>query len=308
MYSVPEISVILMTFNRPEALRRCLESLAGQSMPIESFEIILVDVSRHPVTDLVEEFAQRLNIHHIIGSNLGVAGNRNCGVEHASAARITFIDDDCVARRDWLEKIKAALDANPNNLVGGSVENHFPENAFAAASQAITEAVDAFYNPPDAPPRFFPGLNFAVERDGYRRIGGCNPEFELLAAEDRDFVDRWLSAGGRLVKCCEAIVSHEHRRDLGGFTRQYFNYGRGAWRYHRLRRKRGYGRMMDDIKLHGSLGRYFPKLLEKLSLVRRAQVIVLLGIWEAANLAGFLWQAVLDATSKPVTIRTTDTR
>jgi GT2 family glycosyltransferase len=298
MLTSPEISVILMTFNRQEALRRCLESLAGQTLHREAFEIVLVDVSHHPANDLVKEFEQNLDIRHVIGSNLGVAGNRNRGAEHASAEFIAFIDDDCVAYTDWLAKIKVALKSNPNSLIGGAVDNPFPDNVFATAGQVITEAVDAFYNPANAPPRFFPGLNFAVPREAYRRIGGCDPEFGRLAAEDRDFADRWRSAGGSLVKCSEAVVCHEHRRDLRGFIRQYFNYGRGAWRYHSLCRQRNHGGMAEDIKLHTGLMRYLRKPLENLSLGMRVKVVVLLGVWQTANLAGFLWQSAVDSADK----------
>lgn len=72
-------SVIVMTFNRPEPLRRCLESLASQTLPSDQFEVVLVDASNVPVVDVVAEFSGPLRLVHLPGPNLGVAGNRNRG-------------------------------------------------------------------------------------------------------------------------------------------------------------------------------------------------------------------------------------
>ena len=73
-------SVIVMTFNRPEPLRRCLESLASQSLPSDQFEVVLVDASNVPVVDVVAAFFGRLRLVHLPGPNLGVAGNAQTGL------------------------------------------------------------------------------------------------------------------------------------------------------------------------------------------------------------------------------------
>ena len=283
-----------MTFNRRDSLRRCLDALSAQTLSRELFEVIVVDSSDLPQPDLAEDYSRRLKLRYCHGSNLGPAGNRNTGAELARTPLLAFCDDDCMARSDWLEKIRSAAIAHPNHLIGGGVENPAPENVYAAAGQAITEAVDAFYNPVGKAPRFFPGLNFALERDRYRTIGGFDREFGRLAAEDRDFVDRWRMAGGRLMACPQAIVRHEHRSSLSGFVRQVFNYGRGAWRYHSLRRMRNSGSMSEDISINFQLARYFRNTLRGQPPFRRIGIIILLGVWQVANLAGFVWQASIE--------------
>jgi len=291
------VSVIVMTFNRPGPLRRCLESLAAQTLPSEQFEVVLVDASDVPVVDIAAEFSGRLRLVHLPGPNLGVAGNRNRGADAASAELLAFLDDDCVAHRTWLERLVAAARENPVALIGGGVENPHAENAYAAAGQVITAVVDSFFNQPGQEPRFFPGLNFAVERAAYLAIGGCDAGFGRLAAEDRDFIDRWRTSGRRLVACPEAIVRHEHRGSLRGFLKQYFNYGRGAWRYHRLRSRRRSGVMSEDTKLHLQLRHHLRPHLQPLPLWMRVKVILLLCAWQVANAAGFCWQAVAESLS-----------
>jgi len=141
-------SVIVMTFNRPGPLRRCLESLAAQTLPPEQFEVVLVDASDVPVVDIAREFSGRLRLVHLPGPNLGVAGNRNRGADAASADLLAFLDDDCVAHTTWLQRLSTACRENPGALIGGGVENPHAENAYAAAGQVITAAVDSFFNPP----------------------------------------------------------------------------------------------------------------------------------------------------------------
>jgi GT2 family glycosyltransferase len=129
-----------------------------------------------------------------------------------------------------------------------------------------------------------------MDRSRYLSLGGCDPGFGLLAAEDRDFVDRWRQAGGQLEICGGCRVRHAHRSSLGGFIRQYFNYGRGAWRYHWLRREQNQTRLWSDACLHTALPSRLADPLRKLPLRLRPQVLLMVAVWQLANLAGFLWQ------------------
>lgn len=287
----PLATVVVMTFNRPDGLHRCLTSLSRQTLDPAVFDVVVVDVSTPPVDAVLETFLERLRILHHPAPNLGVAANRNLGAHLARGEVLAFLDDDCVAGPTWLAELVAAVQHDPRTLAGGPVIHPRPESATAAAGQVITEVVEEFFHPPGASPRFLPGLNFALRRERFLAIGGCDPGFGFLAAEDRDFVDRWITAGGRLVLCTAAQVRHEHRSSLGSFLRQYFNYGRGAWRYHRLRRQRCQGNLWIDAQLHTALPFRLKEPLRRLAPRLRLQVLLLIGGWQIANLTGFLWQA-----------------
>lgn len=287
-----------MTFNRPDPLRRCLTSLAAQTLSSRSFEVTIVDASDRPVEKAVADFNDRLHVTYTFGPNLGVAGNRNTGVALSHGPIVAFLDDDCVADTHWLEKITSAVETHPSHLVGGRVENPDRTSAVAVASQVIADGVDSYFNRPGQEPRFLPGLNFALERDRYLAIGGCDPQFGRLAAEDRDFIDRWRLSGGSLMICPAALVRHEHRRSLEAFVRQHVNYGRGAWRYHRARRRRRSGKMVEDVRLHVSLHRHLGPSIGRLAPTMRAKVVMLLGVWQLANLVGFVSQGLLETTRR----------
>jgi glycosyltransferase involved in cell wall biosynthesis len=295
-----EVSVIVMTFNRALILRNCLESLRHQTFSRDRFEIVVVDGSKEPAREAVAAFLNSLNINHVIGTNLGIAGNRNRGAQHARGRYLAFIDDDCVARPDWLEKLYDVVSADPLALVGGGVENVFPENAYAVAGQAINEAVTNFFNPPDGDPTFFPGLNFAIEREGFLKTGGCDSSFQLLGGgEDRDFNDRWVAQGGHLVSCPDAVVRHEHRTSFRSFIRQYFSYGRGAWVYRRLKRAAGRSSVVTNPKTHRHLFSELAGPLRRLNPVMRFKTLVLIGIWQIAYYSGILWQAAFETLYPP---------
>lgn len=292
--TVPQVAVITLTYNRPDAVRRCLESLRRQTLPGEAFEVVLIDVSDQPVNAAVEAYSGCLRIKHLHAVNQGVAGNRNLAAQHTRAPLLSFIDDDCVADPDWLAELLAAARAHPGELIGGSVGNMHPDNAVSRAGQVITEAVDGCFNPPGSKPTFFAGLNFAVPRDAYQELGGCDARFGRLAAEDRDFADRWLASGRSMVRAADARVRHDHRADLPGFIRQYFNYGRGARRYHALRRRRGHARFGESIRTHLRLARQLCRQVRILPREMQWRVALLLLVWELANGFGFAWQAVVD--------------
>ena len=293
-----EVSVITLTFNRPDTLLRCLASLQRQTLGSDRFEVVLVDVSDEPVTAIVSEFDDQLNIKHVKAENRGVAGNRNIGAGEASAPLLAFIDDDCIAYPDWLEKLLEAYGVHPGALIGGGVANMHPSNAVSCAGQVITDAVDRRFNPPGEPATFFPGLNFLAPRERFLDIGGNDETFGRLAAEDREFADRWLASGFEMFKQPEAIVIHEHRKDFMGFARQYFNYGKGAWRYHRERRKRGDQSAGDTSRLHLGLRRYIRDSMRAYSPWMRIRIWFYLVVWEISNLLGFGWQAIVEAVRR----------
>jgi len=77
----PLVSVLLLTFNRPAALARCLDSLSRQTQ--QNFEVVLVDVSTPPNHAsnhaLAKAYGDRLVLRHLLRANQGVALKGNDG-------------------------------------------------------------------------------------------------------------------------------------------------------------------------------------------------------------------------------------
>ncbi|MBQ9555335.1 MAG: glycosyltransferase [Muribaculaceae bacterium] len=94
------MTYIVPVYNTEPWLTRCLDSLVGQGLPDEAYEVLVVDDgSTDGSRQLVEQFAK----HHpqvrlIIQENLGVSSARNRALDLAEGRYIQFVDSD-----DYLE-------------------------------------------------------------------------------------------------------------------------------------------------------------------------------------------------------------
>ena len=101
------VSVVIPTYRRPRLLRRCLSALGRQTLPLELYEVIVVDDAPSDDTrDAVAAAATAqpwLSIRYIPAEGPhGPAAARNRGWRAARAPLIAFTDDDCVPLSGWL--------------------------------------------------------------------------------------------------------------------------------------------------------------------------------------------------------------
>jgi len=285
-------SVVIPTRNRPQAVERCLDALAEQTLRPGSFEVIVVDDGSEPTLALdparwSSTFALKL-IHQ---KNTGPAGARNRGVAEARGEFLAFTDDDCLPTPPWLETLVAALRDHPEALVGGSTFNGLRNDLFAQTSQLIVDLVYSHFNRDPANSYFFASNNMALRRDHYLDSRGFDSDFGSPAAEDREFCDRWRMQNRPLIWEKAARIEHRHSQSLGGFIRLHWRYGQGAFLYQAKRKKRASGTMAEDLGFHRSLPKAVWVALSDHSPGRRLQLLSALMLWQLANAMGFLWAA-----------------
>lgn len=99
--------MIVISWQRPAALRRCIRSLAQQDLPL----LELCIVADADALDLVRSdldqtgYAAKLTLNP--GGNVSVA--RNIGLDLASGEIVAFIDDDAAAEPGWARQLAGAL-------------------------------------------------------------------------------------------------------------------------------------------------------------------------------------------------------
>lgn len=285
-------AVVIPTCDRPAQLAECLTSLAQQTYPRRAFEVIVVDDgSRTPIADVVAQFADRLDVRVIRQERAGPGAARNRGIVATGATVLAFTDDDCCAAPDWLERLGEHFEQPVELLVGGRVTNALRDNVFAVTSQLIHDMAYAHHNAEGGGARFFATNNLAVTGDALVRLGGFGLDFPL-ASEDRDFCARWHESGRVLAYAPDATVSHAHRLTFARFCAQHFRYGRGAWRFHRALRQRGRGRFLRDLGFHARFLRTAGPALSSRNGHGAVTVGALLVVWQIANLAGFVFEAI----------------
>lgn len=99
-----QISVIIPTFNRADALRRCLEALESQTLPPTEFEaIVVVDGSTDGTARLLSLLKPGFSLRVHEQENAGPGAARNAGTGLARGRFGLFIDDDIVAAPELVE-------------------------------------------------------------------------------------------------------------------------------------------------------------------------------------------------------------
>lgn len=288
---LPTFSIVVPTYARPGELAVCLQSMAQLEYPLRLYEVIMVDDGSEMLLEaVVAPFRDRLNLTLVRQPHAGPATARNTGAGRAKGEFLAFTDDDCAPARDWLRTLAARFTIAPDHLIGGRTLNALPENPYSATSQAIVDVVYAYYNSDITSPRFFASNNLAIPADRFGAIGGFDGTF--VTSEDRDLCDRWLHHGYRMTYAPEALVYHAHALTFRSFCQQHFNYGRGAFRFHRARARRASGRLTQDLGFYASL---LSSPRRPFSQARGRQVLllaVLLAVWQGVNAAGFVWEWV----------------
>jgi len=103
-------ALIIPVFNRPNYLRKCLESLSGSYFPDNIIVIMINDASTDPETiKLFRDFELHIGIvkftHH---KNQGIKKNIQFGVERAigfGCDTFIILDSDATVKPDWIEKL-----------------------------------------------------------------------------------------------------------------------------------------------------------------------------------------------------------
>jgi len=289
-----DISVIIPTYQRPLQLAGALRALARQRYPNDEFEVIVVnDGGAESLKSVLQPFERDLQLRLLCQPNAGPGAGRNTGAAQARGALIAFLDDDCEPAPDWLRTLKSAAEAAPGCLLGGRTIAGFPEVSCLVASQMIQGIVYDFYNAQPASARFFASNNMAVPADLFRSLCGFDGEFRI-AAEDRDFCERWRLAGRRMLYVPGAVVNHCNRLTLTGFLRQHFRYGRGAAQFHRKRSRRASSPLRSHVAMYLPWHKWLLRPWREASGSLAARLQLLLLLWQVANTAGFVYGLIFD--------------
>jgi GT2 family glycosyltransferase len=219
------IAVAISTRDRADALRRCLESVAAGRLRPD--EVVVADQSDGPETSRVAEEAKAggLAIRYVRARPGGLGAAQNDAVAASNSAIVAVLDDDCIADESWLDEIAGAFQADPElALVAGRVLPLGPPNpgTYPVSSRVSTEPRE--FSGKSVPWHVGSGNNFAVRREAFDRIGGCDerlgPGAPLQGGLDMDLFYRLLRAGGRARYEPGILVLHERATREGRLARR----------------------------------------------------------------------------------------
>lgn len=218
------VSVVVTTYNRPDALRAVLDGLAAQTD--RDFEVIVADDgSREDTRALVGQVSSGFPVPltHVWQEDKGFRAGaaRNRAAERARGRYLVFLDGDCIPRDDFIARHRAL--AEPGWMVAGNrvllsepftaqaLSDRLPLHAWTAAQwMQARERGDINRTLPLMNLALGPlrkiaahrwqrirSCNLGVWTDDFRRVRGFDETFEGWGFEDSDLAVRLLNAGVR---------------------------------------------------------------------------------------------------------------
>jgi glycosyltransferase involved in cell wall biosynthesis len=126
-FEMIKASVVVCSHNpRAQYLRRVLDSLRSQTLPIEQWELIFVDNASKESLAAAWDLSWHPSARHIQETELGIAIARQRGIRESTADLIVFVDDDNVLAPDYLsEAVKISQQWPQLGVWGGSIAAEF---------------------------------------------------------------------------------------------------------------------------------------------------------------------------------------
>ncbi|MEK6532092.1 MAG: glycosyltransferase family 2 protein, partial [Deltaproteobacteria bacterium] len=141
---MPEISLIIVTYNAEDTIGECLQSLEGQSC--RDFEVIIVD---NCSSDGTKEILRSWNFNFpvktiFLDKNSGFSAGNNIGLKNSSGTRIALLNPDAKAERNWLKNLLDAMDKNPEAGIATSKILTWEGKSIDSAGDMLLTSLRAF--------------------------------------------------------------------------------------------------------------------------------------------------------------------
>lgn len=239
-----KVSVVVTCFNEEENIGDCLESLLQQSYPQDLFEIVVSDGgSQDGTQSLVRSFQERdRRVKLVVELKKGTAAGRNAGIRAAENDWVAFIDADCEAPADWLEKLigawSKAVESYPR-LAGVGGANIPPREKASPFLTALGIAQNSYLGslgsvqgsiyPDDRLVSSISTCN-ALYRKDILLNSGLFDESLKSEAEDAELNYRLYKKGNMFLFVHDSYVIHKMRVSAKLWAKNMFRYGKGRSR------------------------------------------------------------------------------
>ena len=123
----PVTSVIICTHNpRPDYLQRVLDALRNQTLPLDQWELLLIDNASETALARDWDLSWHPQGRHVHQKKTGLSFARQKGIEEASSDLLVFVDDDNVVSPDYLvQALQIEQDWPQLGVWGGSILPEF---------------------------------------------------------------------------------------------------------------------------------------------------------------------------------------
>lgn len=241
------VSIVIATYDRPDDLVRCLESLLAQRTA-RPLDIVVVD--NHPSSGVTRAaIAPYGGVRLVEEDRAGLSYARNRGIAAARGEIIVTTDDDVVCPPEWLERLlcpftQADVMVVTGNVLALEIDSDAQRlfEAYGGLSRGFTRA--------RADGRWFVTWRRAVPtwelgctaNAAFRASIFKDPAIGLMdealgagtptgCSEDTYAFYRVLKAGYAIAYEPDAFVWHRHRTNVRALRRQIYSYSKGHVAY-----------------------------------------------------------------------------
>ncbi|HEX4734152.1 MAG TPA: glycosyltransferase [Thermoleophilaceae bacterium] len=276
------ISVVIPTLNRPDALPRTLDALAGQTF--EDFEVVVVEDAKNeaPITNA------NLDIRTLRAAAPGASHARNTGWRAAVNPVVLFLGDDIIPSRELLARHAALHAEHPQDDVGVLGHVEWARELKRTAFMVWLDHGIQFNYPSilgtEAGPGHLYTANVSLKRTALERVGGFDAERYPFLYEDIDLGVRLFEQGFRLIYEREASAEHLHDVTLERWKARMAIQARAerAWvRHHPDEEPYFYTRFSEALRHPPARGRIGRALLPH---VPRTTPVIGDRVWRRADL------------------------
>jgi GT2 family glycosyltransferase len=239
-----ELSILIITYNRPEDTFALLENLREQQHILHHVkEILLLNNASTASYTIIEQFISdhtELPIQYIVhDKNLGVAGGRNFLIKKAKGDSLLVLDDDVVfEKNNAIEAISALFSQQrfiENNTAVITLNIFYYDTNERQPSAFPHKDIENYKNKPWFLTYYFTGAAHLMKRELFNKTG-FYPEDFFYGMEEYDLSYRVLDSGYTLAYDDSVKVLHKESPTgrVSNATKlgmMWLNKSKVAWRY-----------------------------------------------------------------------------
>ena len=238
---LPQISIIITTFNNQQTIDECLKSIFKLDYPKNLLEVILIDGASK---DKTVEIAEKHPIK-IISKPLNAPAAYNLALKHVKSKIVGFIDSDAKVDPNWLKILITDIEDPEVAGISGSIETWNKENKWA---RCIGYDLKNRYNRIKKSVIRVATMNLLLKKDIIEDIGGFDEN--LSSQYDTDLGFRITNKGYKILLNSRAKCHHFNRSDLGSYFKQQLQYGKNTLRLYFKHNKLIKGDEITDIGMN----------------------------------------------------------
>ena len=259
----PDLSIIIVSWNVRELLRKCLASVEAGRDSL-TLQVIAVDgASTDGSPDMVAAGFPRVELIPC-ADNVGFPRGNNIGLARATGRFLLLLNPDTVVLGDALPRMIDHLEANPDiGLLGPQLLN--PDGSIQSSRRRFPSLATGFFEStwleglaPGVLARYYAlelsdnaiadvdwitGACIMGPRVVYERMGGLDEGYYMYS-EELDWCRRIKDAGWRVVYFPRAqVIHHGAQSSEQAVTARHINFQRAKLRYYR----KYHGRMSASV-------------------------------------------------------------